>query len=251
MLRIENKQITFVDGRYYTDADGNHYPSATTILEAFPKPYALLQWMKEAGNKADEIRDAAGRRGSVVHHLTEQYDLGHEVSLLGPNGQPQYSLEEWGMLEKYIDFVTRFNPKYEAIEKTIVSKRLGFAGTIDRVGVIDGKRYIIDIKSSNGIYDTYWLQLAGYNELFIWDGDRWDDNRLDSVDGVAILWLNAKTRSLGKKGDIQGHGWQLIIKDNTDKEWELFKATKKIWESINEGAQPKSYSYQLKHKKNA
>ena len=66
LTQIKDNQITFTDARFYIDREtGEYYPSATTILEAYPKPYALLQWMKEAGSKADEIRDAAGRRGSL------------------------------------------------------------------------------------------------------------------------------------------------------------------------------------------
>ena len=72
LTQIKDNQITFTDARFYIDREtGEYYPSATTILEAYPKPYALLQWMKEAGSKSDEIRDAAGRRGSAVHQLTE------------------------------------------------------------------------------------------------------------------------------------------------------------------------------------
>ena len=71
LVKTKTNQLTFVDGRFYHDEDGNYFPSATTLLEAYPKPFALIQWMKEMGSKADEIRDNAGRRGSTVHQLTE------------------------------------------------------------------------------------------------------------------------------------------------------------------------------------
>ena len=103
LTQIKNNQITFTDARFYIDKEtGEYYPSATTILEAYPKPYALLQWMKEAGKQADELRDAAGRRGSNVHQLTENYDKGEICNLLGENGQPLYSMEEWGLFETYV-----------------------------------------------------------------------------------------------------------------------------------------------------
>ena len=78
LVKSKPNQLTFVDGRFYTDTDGQYYPSATTLLEAYPKPYQLIQWMKDMGAKADEIRDNAGRRGSAVHQLTEDYDQGVE-----------------------------------------------------------------------------------------------------------------------------------------------------------------------------
>jgi hypothetical protein len=68
---------------------------------------------------------------------------------------------------------------------------------------------------------------------------------------VGILWLNAKTRTIGKNGAIQGVGWQLVTKsiNEVEKDWEMFQATHKLWLSINEDMKPKNISYQLKHKK--
>lgn len=243
LTKIKNNQITFTDGRFYIDEEtGAYFPSATTILEAYPKPYALLQWMKEVGTKSDEIRDAAGDRGSNVHKLTELYDDGHEIHLLGDNGQPDYSMEEWKMFERYTDFSDRFLPHHQLIETQVLSPKLGFAGTIDRVSIIEGKKYVLDIKTSNGIYNSYWLQLAAYREGL-------KDVSGMEVDGVAILWLNAKTRTNGKKGDTQGVGWQMVTREDTRKDFELFQAVQKLWLAEHEGDGPKQFSYQLTHKK--
>jgi len=243
LTQIKDNQITFTDARFYIDREtGEYYPSATTILEAYPKPYALLQWMKEAGSKADEIRDAAGRRGSAVHQLTEDYDNGLECNLLGENGQPNYSMEEWAMFERYVDFSQRFEPSHKYIEQQVLSPQLGFAGTIDRICTIDGKSYVLDIKTSNGVYNSYWLQVAAYREAFMYEAKY-------QTDGVAILWLNAKTRTNGKKGDIQGAGWQLITKEDTSKDWELFQSVQKLWLAEHSEDKPKQFSYNLTHKK--
>lgn len=243
LTKIQNNQITFTDARFYVDREtGAYFPSATTILEAYPKPYALLQWMKEVGAKSDEIRDNAGRRGSTVHQLTEDYDNGNQVNLLGDNGQPLYSMEEWAMFERYVDFSTRFSPDHQLIENQVLSPDLGFAGTLDRVSIIDGKKYVLDIKTSNGIYNSYWLQLAAYREGLLNVAEM-------EVDGVAILWLNAKTRTNGKKGDYQGVGWQMVIKEDTAREWELFQSVQKLWLAEHGNDTPKTFSYQLTHQK--
>lgn len=242
LTKIKNNQLTFTDARFYIDeTTGEYYPSVTTILEAYPKPYALLQWMKEAGKNSDEIRDAAGRRGSAVHQLTENYDNGLECNLLGENGQPLYSLEEWGMFEKYVDYSQTLQPDNQLIEQQILSPQLGFAGTIDRVCVINGKKYLLDIKTSNGIYNSYWLQLAAYARGLL------VETKI-GIDGVAILWLNAKTRT---KKDNQGIGWQLVTKSYEEslKDYELFEAVKKLWIAEHEGDKPKQFSYTLSHKK--
>jgi hypothetical protein len=240
MYQINNKQLTFLDSRFYSTEDGGFVPSVTTILEAYPKGAAYYNWLKENGKDADEIRDEAGRRGSVVHKLTEDYDAGKEVRLVNDNGSIDYKLTEWAMFERYVEFRSRFDLKVEAIELNIISKELGFAGTIDRVCYLNGEKYIIDIKTSNAIYPSYWLQLAAYRALLLHVGVK--------VDNVAILWLNAKTRTEGKKDDIQGVGWQMITKRFSADDYELFMATQKLWQAENKIIKPKNLSYAISHR---
>ncbi len=240
MYQINNKQLTFLDSRFYSTEDGGFVPSVTTILEAYPKGAAYYNWLKENGKDADEIRDEAGRRGSVVHKLTEDYDAGKEVRLVNDNGSIDYKLNEWAMFERYVEFRSRFDLKVEAIELNIISKELGFAGTIDRVCYLNGEKYIIDIKTSNAIYPSYWLQLAAYRALLLHVGVK--------VDNVAILWLNAKTRTEGKKDDIQGVGWQMITKRFSADDYELFMATQKLWQAENKIIKPKNLSYAISHR---
>lgn len=242
LIKSNTNQYTFSDGRFYEDDNGVWVPSITTILEAYPKPYALLQWLKENGENADKIRDAAGKRGSIVHQLTDDYDNSIEVNLLNENGHPQYSLEEWAMFERYVEFSQKYKPDNVMIEQNIVSQKLGFAGTIDRVIELKGKRLLVDIKTSNMIANSYWLQLAAYEQLLMTITGH------NTLDGVAILWLNAKTKTDGKGDSIQGKGWQLITK-TSDEDWPLFQAVHKLWLKENENAKPKLLTYQLRHKK--
>ena len=240
MYTIQNKQLTFLDSRFYQTDDGGFVPSVTTILEAYPKGAAYFNWLKEAGKDADEIRDEAGRRGSVVHKLTELYDEGQEVNLINSNGTIDYKLNEWAMFERYVEFRRRFQFVTDCIEINIISKELGYAGTIDRVINMNEERILLDIKTSNAIYPSYWLQLAAYRNLLFGMGAQ--------VDKVAILWLNAKTRTEGKKGDIQGIGWQLITKEDTMQDYQLFKATHQLWLAENQTSKPKQLTYQISYK---
>ena len=236
-------RIEFLDNRFYLTEDGGYVPSVTTILEAYPKDAAYFKWIKDVGADADAIRDEAGRRASVVHQLTEDYDAGHEVTFIGQDG-PKYKMLEWAMFERYVDFSVTHNPTHHIIEGNYISKALGYAGTIDRVCDINGKRTLMDIKTSNSIYPSYWLQLAAYGSLLT--------EAKVHFDQVAILWLNAKTRTTGKNGAIQGIGWQLVIKDTYEdvkKDFEMFQSTMMLWNALNEDVKPKMISYQLKHKK--
>jgi hypothetical protein len=239
---ITNNRIEFLDARFYK-TDDSFVPSVTTILEAYPKDASYFKWLKDVGSDADTIRDEAGRRGSVVHELTEKYDSGEECSFISENGFPKYKMLEWSMFERYVDFIQTHKPTIDLMETHMVSSKLGFAGTLDRVITLNGKSMMIDIKTSNSIYPSYWLQLAAYNQLL-------KEGKVN-VDSFGILWLNAKTRTAGKKDAIQGIGWQLVTKpaDEIKQDWELFQATHKLWLALNADTKPKQISYQLKHKK--
>ena len=240
-FQVVQDRIEFLDNRFYKTSSGAFVPSVTTILEAYPKDASYFQWIKSVGSDADTIRDEAGKRGTIVHELTERYDMGYEISCVDEQGRPQYKMLEWAMFERYVDFTNEFKPNVELMELHMASEKLGYAGTLDRVITMDGKTYLVDIKTSNSIYPSYWLQLAAYRELL---GD------LHKIDGVAILWLNAKTRTRGKKGDIQGVGWQMVIREDSTQDLKLFNNTFELWKALNEDIKPRVLSYNLKHQKN-
>jgi hypothetical protein len=243
-IDLHKNRIEFTDSRFYLSEEGSYIPSVTTILDAYPKDASFYKWLKDVGQDADTIRDEAGRRGSNVHELTEKYDSGEEVSYINNQGWPAFKMLEWSMFERYVEFTEKIKPEIDMMELHMISDKLGFAGTLDRVVSINGKKILLDIKTSNSIQPTHWLQLSAYNELL-------KEGGAISIDQVAILWLNAKTRTEGKGGVIQGKGWQLITKDisEVEKDWEIFKTTYKLWQAINGDIKPRNLSYKLVYKK--
>lgn len=243
-IDFASRQITFLDTRFYLTESGNYVPSVTTILDCYPKPAAFYDWLKKVGEDADTIRDEAGDRGSTVHKLTERYDAGEEVNLIDESGSIDYKLLEWAMFERYVEFRRRFPVNIIHSELHLLSDKLGFAGTLDRVIEFNGRVLIIDIKTSNSLYDHYWLQMAAYKQLL---AEVQPDLK---IDGTAVLWLNAQTRTEGKAGTCQGKGWQLIERKPEDaaNDWPLFQATHNLWKAERGSMKPKELSYQLSHK---
>lgn len=237
-IDITSQQLTFLDSRFYYSEDGSFVPSVTTLLEAYPKGAAFYEWLKKNGEDSDAIRDEAGKRGSLVHTLTERYDNGEEINLINENGNIDLKISEWAMFERYVEFRSKFAFDILSTEQVYVSTQLGFAGTLDRVIKMNGKTVLVDIKTSGSIWPSYWLQLAAYKKLV---------EQEIQIDQVAILWLNAKTRTDGTKGAIQGKGWQFISKEDTTKDWELFKATQQLWKAENGDSTPRQVTYKLKH----
>jgi hypothetical protein len=263
--RITKDRIEFLDSRFYQDQKtGLYLPSVTTILDCYPKGYGYYEWLKQVGEDADEIRDEAGRKGSKVHQLTEDYDDGLECCMIDENGNPLFKQIEWAMFERYVEFRDRFK-EYELIANEVhyTSPNLGYGGTLDRVFekmifpgsviVSDKKkrksvveRILLDIKTGNAIYPHYWLQQAAYAKL-------WNEINPDQpIDQIAILWLKSSTRTEGKTGDIQGKGWKLYFPDQPiEHYWNLFRATFALWKEENKNLVPRNLSYQLKHQINA
>lgn len=244
-IDFTSRQITFLDTRFYLTDTGNYVPSVTTILDCYPKPPSFYDWLKKVGEDADTIRDEAGDRGSTVHKLTERYDAGEEINLINEEtGKIDYKLIEWSMFERYVEFRRRFPLNVIYSELNLISDKLGFAGTLDRVIKFMGRNLLIDIKTSNSLYDHYWLQMAAYKQLL---AEVQPDLK---IDGYAVLWLNALTRTDGKAGTVQGKGWQLIERkpDEIGNDWPLFQATHKLWQAERGSSKPRELSYQLSHK---
>lgn len=244
----ETKQITFKDLRFYRTPEGEYFPSVTTILDAYPKGAAFFEWLKKNGEDADQIRDAAGETGSKVHALTEQYDNGEVVSLIDPNGQIRYKSSEWKQFERYVEFTQTIKPEILRTEYNIISPNLGTAGTIDRNIYLETPKtkgkFLLDIKTSNQLHDHYWSQLAAYTKLH---EEAFPDEKLD---GICILWLNAKTRGVSKTGAIQGKGWQLVFPDRSvEHYYNVFKATQLLWNEVYGDMKPNDIVYNIEHKR--
>jgi hypothetical protein len=95
---------------------------------------------------------------------------------------------------------------------------------------MNGKLWLIDIKTSNSIHTSYNLQLAAYAKA-------WNETHNEPIEGVAILWLKASTRG-EKKDKIQGKGWELKIIDDIDKNFDMFLKIYDIFKLENPDSEP-------------
>lgn len=93
-----------------------------------------------AGKYADNAVVAyAAARGTRVHELCALYDM---------DALPEEVEEECvGYVRAWAAFCRDYKPVWERIEWAGYSTD-GFAGTVDRLGLIDGKRCVVDIKTA-------------------------------------------------------------------------------------------------------
>lgn len=234
----EAKQITILDSRYYQRKPEVFYPSVTYVLSYFPKDKFFETWMKDVGHNAELIIKKAGDDGTQVHKAIEDYIKGEEILWIDEYGNVKYSLDVWKMILKFADFWQTYKPTLIESEVHIYSDILTVAGTIDLVVEIGDKLWLIDIKTSNSLYETYNLQTAVYKHA-------WDELYDRKIDETGILWLKAATRGPDKTGKkIQGAGWQLKPSEGTYEEnIQTFKYLFEIFKVKNPELKP--YSEQL------
>jgi len=168
-----NKQFTYPESIRSLINSERHYsinqtklPSVTTILQATQteeKRAVLEAWKQRVGDQAAEnIKNSAANRGSIMHRIIESYLLGERHADLSDQGQlagvmAQTIINEG--LEGSMDEIW-------GTEVTLYYPEL-YAGASDLAGVYEGRESIMDFKQSNrpkqkAWITDYFLQLAAY-----------------------------------------------------------------------------------------
>jgi hypothetical protein len=153
------------DERHY-DINQEKLPSVTTILQATQsaeKKKILEDWKNRVGaDNAENIKNEAANRGSIMHRIIEGHLLGQRHADLSDQGilagtMAQTIIDEG--LEGSMDEIW-------GTEITLYYPKL-YAGASDLAGVYEGRESIMDFKQSNrpkqkAWITDYFLQLAAY-----------------------------------------------------------------------------------------
>ncbi len=145
-------------------------PSVTMVLNILAKP-ALIDWAYNCGvNGIDyrKARDSAGDVGSLIHYMI-LCDLKGEKSDLSEYAPSQVDLAENGLI-KYWDWKKIHSLKTILCETPLVSNGLGYGGTPDWFGELDGGLCLVDYKSGKGIYGEFYVQCGAYAQLLAENG---------------------------------------------------------------------------------
>ena len=233
----ELKQINFLDRRVYKRGEGVYYPSVTTILQYMPKNKFFETWMKDVGHNADLIMRKAGKEGTQVHEAAEALVKGEEVTWMDEYGRAKYSQVVWEMILKFYEFWSTYKPELISTEDFVWSDEHKYAGTADLVVKLDGKVWLLDLKTSNSLHKSYDLQLASYAVAL-------KESKGIEIERTGIIWLKSYTRSASKKkGVYQGKGWQIKNIDNIEENFELFKLIYRLYTLENPNTEPIYNSY--------
>lgn len=160
--------------RHYNTPGEEKLPSVTTILartKSEEDKAGLKAWQDWVGiKKADQIRDEAGNRGTVMHRRLEWYVKGIEKKVGSNLVQQQGANMSKVIIENGLKHMTEF----WGSEVSLWFPGL-YAGTTDLVGVWKSKPAIVDFKQANKLkkpeyIKDYKTQLTAYalahNEVY-------------------------------------------------------------------------------------
>lgn len=191
-------ELVFDDVKHTYEANGEIVFGVTSITGILDKP-ALLYWVNNTdceylekalkpGTVIDEISKSAlinGMKGLFRKKSQEAADIGtmfhkwlEQYLNAGINGDPLPEMpvnpHMRAAIEAFLDWTRANKVKFIASERKIYSKKYKYAGTLDAIGYVNGKLSIIDFKTSSGIYDDMFVQVAAYA------------NAVEEEDGVKI-----------------------------------------------------------------
>jgi genome maintenance exonuclease 1 len=138
----ELEQVNSSSGRYYVTPEGNHYPSVTTIIGSMSDKTWLKEWEERVGKReAQRISNQAGLRGTELHALCERYVLNKEI-----NESALMPLEK--MLYRQVKDALKDVDIIYGSELRLYSDRLKAAGSCDLFCRMNGKKTVLDFKTS-------------------------------------------------------------------------------------------------------
>jgi len=176
---MTDTRLVFDEERHLYFYDGHIYPSVTEIcapLQSFDVSPAVLQ--------------QAQRRGTQVHEYTQLIDYGVEPDAL--EVEPELA----GYVLAYMRFLRDYKPEWDMIEQPLVSVSEHYAGTLDRFGKIDGRPWLVDLKTTaqpkRPTRISWACQLEGYSRMLECDIYRRADLQLKK-DGTYKLYFDDET----------------------------------------------------------
>lgn len=196
----------------YKLQDGTIVPGVTTILSVLNKP-ALVKWANNLGLQgidSTKFVDEKAAIGTLAHEMIADYLRGEETDT------GEYSKVQIGQAENatlaFFEWEKTHHIEPILIEEPMVSEVFCFGGTIDCLGKINDELYLVDFKTSGGIYPEMLIQMVAYQMLLSEHGH--------NVDQTIILRI----------GRTEDEGFEERRVNKLATRWEIFHHALAIYE---------------------
>ena len=177
----------------YYNAAGALVPGCTTVLNQLGwNKNALVAWARRealSGQDPEKKKQEAADIGSLAHFMIECHFKGVKPDLSDFTGNQIDKAENCFLA--FLEWDKNYKLQCVESEISLVSEKYQFGGTIDfiaRPTINAGGLWLMDFKSSKGIYAEAFCQVAAYCHL-------WQDARHQKIDAVHILKLGKEDGS--------------------------------------------------------
>lgn len=196
---------------------GEIVPGVTTITggQLAWNKNVLIAWARRsalAGKDPDKIRDEAADSGTCTHYLVECHIKNVEADLKDFT-QAQIDKGETGFLA-FLDWEKENELDYRFIEKGVVSEVYRYGGTVDMLATKNGSLWLLDLKTSKGIYAEHKVQVAAYKYAY-------EEQEQEIINECHILQLNKED------GSFQHHK---LSKEQIEDGWQVFKLCRVLYD---------------------
>jgi hypothetical protein len=168
ILDANTIRITTPDERWYQYPPTKQWFASSTWISGYVPAKDLTRWVGEVGGEeANKIKTERGDFGSIVHVACEKLGRGGEVNHDdvfpdGRGGTRELTAEEYEAVLSFARWAKEVKPEFLQVEKTVFNFDYKYAGTLDLMAKIDGKVWLIDLKTSKNIYLSHRVQLSSY-----------------------------------------------------------------------------------------
>jgi hypothetical protein len=228
--------------RHIYQVNGERKTGVTTYLGIKDKSIGLVSWATETAadylvdklEKGEKItvadiytaqdlhaqkKQEAADIGTVIHDWCEKY-IKHKLKIKGFES-PEIPEDESAIIgvNAFLDWEKEHKVKFVSSERVIYSRKYDYIGKMDIEAYVDGDLCLVDLKSSNGLYNTVRAQTAAYLKADEEESDReyvgrWAIRLSKETEKEYIAKCNKKN----KKRIIMGKGPQEI------KPYQIFEA---------------------------
>ena len=167
-------------------------------------PEAAQRWLSAI---PDYQRDSAADLGSRIHALAEAISRDVEV---------EPTEEEQPYIDAYLRWKDAARPEFVNVEFMVYSETYQYGGTADAVMRLEHDLWLVDYKTSKGVYAETALQLVAYGRAD-WAGLENDPRkfRIPPVTRYGVL-------------HIRPEGAELVEFDIGPEEWSAFRALREL-----------------------
>lgn len=200
----ENKAPEYVPSKKdlhqkYLLEDGTIVPSTTEVINWLggSKVDALMGWQKnllKKGIDPDRLLTYFADLGTFAHALVEEHiqkQLGNEDFVaINPYEYSQEIIDNaQNGITSFLQWEDNNDVEYQQAEEQLVSEQYRYGGTIDIVATVNGVPKIIDLKTSNSVYDSHIIQSAAYWNLYKENKDEDREVTILRIGKTEVLYL--------------------------------------------------------------